>query len=239
MRSRWLGVVLGVSIPVTVAVGCIPDPTGDFESYNERTSSFRNVDSGTTFDAALPAGSLTGLYFGACLSKLAAGRVDRVLRFYTEVTYIQDAAPAVTGKISIKLTPLKLTQPGNLPPPTVSKSETIGSTYTIMDSPTNALGVYDGKIGTNVDDEPNTEIKVPGEANPISGREIEVESAAVSGRFGPGKFCSQLSGEVVVPTVITLEGADNTCIYFPVKEGDPTPPLAADRSDFAAGCPLQ
>ena len=225
------------------ALGCIPDPTGDFESYQERTQPFRDKpEASVPFDAAPPAGSVEGLYFGACLSKLAAGRIDRVLRFYTEVKYVQDPAPATTGKMTLKLTPMKLTQPGNLPPPTVSKDQTIGATYTITDSPTNASGVYEGKIGSDTDSDGKTEIKVPGEANPISGREIEVETAAVSGRFSsPGRFCSQLSGEVVVPTVITLEGDSNTCIYIPVKEGDPTPKLADDGSDFKAlnGCALQ
>jgi hypothetical protein len=239
MRSRWLGIVLGCSVPVLGAgvCGCIPDPEGDFKNYNERTASFRNQEAGA-FDAAPPPGSFEGLYFAACLSKLAAGRVDRVLRFYTQVKFIKDPDPATTGKISLELTPMKL-GPNDGPPPTVSKDQTVGDSYKIVDKPTNAIGVYDGAIGSDIDGDGKTEVKIPGASNPISGREIEVETAAVNGRVGPGRFCSQLSGEVVVPTIITLEGDANTCLYFPVKEGDVTPTLAKDGSDFKSGCPLQ
>ena len=245
MLSRWVVILVGTAVPALIGStlpGCIPDPKGDFQDYNDRTAQFRTVADASS-DSVAPVGTVEGLYFTACLSKLAAGRVDRVLRFYTVLKFTPTPGGPSAGKISLELTPMKLGpldangNPG--PPPTVSKSETVGETFKIVDSPTNALGVYVGAIGSDTDSDGKTEVKIPGIANPISGREIEVETAAVSGRFGPGKFCSQLSGEVVVPTVITLEGADNTCIYFPVKEGDPTPVLAADRSDFAAGCPLQ
>ena len=69
-------------------------------------------------------------------------------------------------------------------------------------------------------------------------RDIVIEQTALPGRFGAGRFCSQLSGEVTQPTIITLTGDENTCLYFPVKDGDPTPALAVDGSDFSAGCPL-
>jgi hypothetical protein len=210
------------------ASGCIPHPDKDFDSYNERTAQYREIPDAATSDSAPPAEPVKGLYFGACLSKLAAGRVDRVLRFYTEVDFLKDAN-APTGTITIKLTALKL-GPNNGPPAAVSKAETVGTTYTINNVATNALGVYDGTLG---------QVKIPGEANPISGREIIVEQAGLPGRFAPGTFCSQLVGQVTQPTEIELEGAANTCIYIPVKEGDATPVLKVDGSDFKGGCALQ
>jgi hypothetical protein len=235
MRSRWLGVVLALTIPASV-YGCIPHPSDDFDDYNKRTEQFRQTVDASS-DSAPPEGSVKGLYFGACLSKLAAGRVDRVLRFYTEVDFVKDAT-GPTGKISLKLTAMKLA-PGNQPPPTVSKSETVGKTYTIDNQPTDALGVYAGAIGSDTDGNGVSDVQIPAESNPISGREIIVENAALPGRFAPGTFCSQLSGHVVQPTDIELEGPANTCIYIPVKEGDPTPVLKLDASDFKAGCALQ
>lgn len=176
------------------------------------------VDSATALDAG-------GLYFGACLSKLSAGRIDRVLRFYTVVKYTA-VSPGGQAQISLAMTSLKL-GPNNTAPPTVSKSETVGATYTAT-SPASANGVYAAPLQT---------ITIPGAANPISGRDIVIEEAAVPGRFTPGKFCSQLSGHVVEPTDIQLEGDSNTCIYLPVKEGDPPPALQG--ADFPDTCALQ
>ena len=47
------------------------------------------TDGGTS--DAIATAPTEALYLGACLSKLAAGRVDRVLRFYTVVTYAPSA----------------------------------------------------------------------------------------------------------------------------------------------------
>ena len=176
----------------------------------------------STTDASVPAQTTEALYFGVCFSKLAAGRIDRVLRFYTKVK-------ATPTTVTVELTALKLAEGGG-PPATVSKSGTVGQTYTVTNAPRAASGVYaPASLGT---------ITIPGAANPISGRDIVVEQAAVPGKLVAGKFCSQLSGQVVSPTAITLEGADNTCIYFPVQDGDPTPVLQTDLSDFPATCAL-
>ena len=84
----------------------------------------------------------------------------------------------------MKLTALRLgpvdTNGNPGPPATVSKSETVGTTYAITAVTTNALGVYDAKIGVpNAQGVP--ELKIPGEANPISGRVITIENMSFSG----------------------------------------------------------
>ncbi len=226
VRSRWLTALLACAIPVTV--GACVDPKGEFDDFNKRTDGFRqNVPKdGGGVDSAPPVEAVEGLYLGACLSKLAAGRIDRVLRFYTETKFTPDPG-GTTGKITLKLTALKL-GPNIGPPPTVSKDQVVGATYTIADSPTNAQGVYAGVLGM---------VNVPGASNPLSGRDILIENAAVPGRFAKDRFCSQLSGHVVQPTDIQLDGDANTCIYLPVKEGDPTPPLKP--TDFPDTCTLQ
>jgi len=186
------------------------------------------VDSGPD---PLPIPALDGVYFTACLTRLAAGRVDRVFRFYTEVQFVPTKGPGggLSGSIELSMTPLRL-GPVQGPPTMVSREQTVGTTVKMV-ATTNSAGVYgSGTFGT---------LNIPAEANPISGRLIVIENAASPGRFGAGKFCSQLSGEVVEPTIITFIGNENTCIHFPVKSGDPLPALAPDRSDFANGCPLQ
>jgi hypothetical protein len=220
--------LLGFLLPITLACG-----TGSFTGNGDAgtdgaaapiaDSSTGAVDSGPSgTPGTVP---VAGLYFGACLSTLAASRIDRVLRFYTEVAYTPPTS-AAQGTIELKLTALKV-GPNQGPPLRVSKAETVGQTYTVAKGPLSASGVYAGALGT---------LTVPGAANPISGRDIVVEQAAVPGRFAPARFCSQLSGHVVQPTDLQLEGDANTCLYFPVKEGDPVP--AIQNGDFAAGCPL-
>lgn len=122
---------------------------------------------------------MNGIYFAACLTKLAAGRIDRVLRYYTEVSYVPaGGATGLAGEITMRLTALKLGV-GGAPPDAVSKSWTVGSTYTI-DTSVASSGVYMGPLGTVI---------VPGAANPISGRDILIENMATNSRFGTGKFC--------------------------------------------------
>lgn len=228
MRSRGLALLLGGSL--TLCMACIPDPKGDFDSYTDHTVQFRGQADGGGVDSAPPTVAVEALYYGACLSKLAAGRIDRVLRFYTETKFRPDAAGG-TGRLTIALTPMKLgpsNGAGFDPPPTVSKDQTIGTTYTVTDTATDAMGIYAAVLGT---------VNVPGAANPISGRDIVVENAQAPGKFGAGRFCSQLIGHVTVPTDIPLEGDANTCIYIQVKEGDATPPLTP--ADFPKTCSLQ
>ena len=210
-------------------VACFPDPAGDFKDYTDNTAPFRVTpkDAGPATDSAPPTVAEEGLYYGACLSTLAAGRIDRVLRFYTETKFTPDPAGG-TGKLTVKFTSMKL-GPSNGPPVSVSKSETVGMTYTV-ETTTDSKGLYAAALGT---------VNVPGASNPISQRDIVVEETSLPGKFARDKFCSQLIGHVTVPTDIRLAGEDNTCVYIKVKEGDPTPVLKPDRSDFPASCVLQ
>jgi len=226
MLSRSLTAALALALPL--AAGACVDPKQDFDAYNDRTTGFREtkpVDASVP-ETAPPTESFEGLYFGACLSTLAAGRIDRVLRFYTEVKFKPDATGG-TGKLTLKITALKL-GPNLGAPPTVSKDQTVGQSYAVTDTPTTAAGVFAADFGT---------VSIPGASNPISQRDITVEMTSLPGRFAKEKFCTQLIGHVVQPTDIPLAGDANTCLYFPVKEGDA--PTAIKNEDFANGCSLQ
>lgn len=198
------------------------DATGSCTSTYKVTATRSGADAG---DAGST--TTTGVYFAACLTQLAAGRLERVLRFYAETAFTS-SGPATTGNITLKLTPLKL-GPNNGPPPTVSKDQTVGTTYSITDSPTNAQGVYFGALGT---------VTVPGASNPISGRDIIIEQTKMDGRYvlPAARFCTQFAGHVTTPTDIVLAGSENTCVFIKVSPGDPLPPISS--SDFSAGCPL-
>lgn len=226
MRVRWLSIF---AVAGVVASACV-NPQGDFDNYADKTAPYREngAKDAAAPDAAPPTEAVQGLYFGSCLSTLAFFRLDRVLRFYTQTTFTPDASGG-GGHLVMKLTPLKLGPTVNgvsSPPTTVSQSETVGSTFT-LDSPTTPQGSYSGSLG---------EVTVPGAANPISGRDIVIEGTALAGRFAKERFCGQLSGNVVKPVPVTLNGPENTCIFVPVKEGDPPPDIKLE--DYQAGCAL-
>lgn len=227
MRSRVLAGSLIASLVSLASLACIPDPKGDFEDYTNRTGEFRQSGpkDGGDLDSAPPTQAVEGIYFGACLSKLAAGRIDRVLRFYTETKFTPGTGGGA-GKLTLKITPMKL-GPNNGPPASVSKSEAIGSTFTLNEVAVDARGSFPGSLGR---------VTVPGAANPISGRDIVIDDAAIPGRFAEEKFCTQLAGHVVQPTDIILEGDANTCLFFKAKEGDPLPSISVPM--FESGCPL-
>lgn len=227
-RPLRLYALIGASCTVCAAfAACLPNPSKDFDDYSDKTADYRKSGpkDGGDIDSAPPTQAVEGLYFGACLSKLAAGRIDRVLRFYTETKFTPGTGGG-NGKLTLKITPMKL-GPNNTAPPTVSKTETIGDTFALNEVDVDARGVFPGNLGT---------VKVPGASNPISGRDIVIENAAIPGRYAEEKFCTQLSGHVVQPTDIDLVGDDNTCLFFKSKEGDPLPALTVAM--FDPGCPL-
>ncbi len=161
-------------------------------------------------------GPTAGTYFGACFSQLSAGRTDRVLRFYTETRFVSSAGGVA---LTLKITPLRL-------PPTATNPETgtfgaaakSGSTFT-AEAAVDSKGVFTASFGT---------VNVPGDSNPISGRETIILNTVFKGRFtDPKKFCAQLSGNVTQPTQNQLEPGANTCLFFEANEGVPyiDPPL--------------
>jgi hypothetical protein len=227
MSARRLGCVACLAGSFAIVAACLPNPKKDFEDYSDKTADYRKSGpkDGGDIDSAPPTQAVEGLYFGACLSKLAAGRIDRVLRFYTESKFTPGAGGAAS-KLTMKITPMKL-GPNNSAPAAFVKSETIGDTFTIDSVDVDARGVFPGALGT---------VKVPGAANPISGRDIVIENTSLNGRYAEEKFCTQLAGHVVQPTDIELIGDDNTCLFFKTKEGDPLP--AINVAMFDPGCPL-
>ena len=223
-----MGPALAVVSVAGVLFACIPHPKDDFEDYTDRTGSFRPTNTPKDAeipDTAPPTMAVEATYFGACLSQLAAGRIDRVLRFYTETKFTPDASGG-TGKLTLKIPAMKL-GPNSGPPASFSKSENVGMTFAVNDQPVDAKGVYPADLGT---------VSIPGSSNPISGRDIVIENVKLPGRFAAKRFCSQLSGDVKQPTEITLTPSANTCIFQEAKDGDPLPAITV--ADFENGCPL-
>ena len=212
-------------------MSCLPDPAKDFDTYRERVAPLAPGSSGgsgdaATFDSAPPTEASQGFYYGACLSQLAFGRVDRVFNFLAETSFTPDAAG---GKLTLKLTSLKLSfeppaPPLGLPPKTVSKAGTSGPVQGNADpAAIDAAGRYSIELGR---------VTVPADANPITGRDVVIEATKLVGRFSKERFCARLNGNVTQPVTLTLDPPQNVCQFVLVKDGDATP-IFTDQSSFA------
>lgn len=151
----------------------------------------------------------TELNYVACLSQLAFGDVNKVLSFYAPVERTADS-------VSVSLKPLATEN--NAPPKTVTSLGTVGEASQAS-SPLGG-GQFTLDLG---------KMTIPGAANPISGRDLVIEAAKLTGTLS----CAHLSGDVTQPVQITLEPAQNTCRFFIVRDGDPAPKLTA--AEFNCG----
>lgn len=198
----------------TVVGACIPDPHGDYDRFVDDTADMRktaNVDAGP-IDAAAPVEAVEGLYYGACLASLAFGRIDRLLRFHTQTSFVPEGSG---GKLKLTLIPLTVQAD------TVSLANTIGDPIITPESAVAADGAFTADLGT---------AGVPGEANPISGRPIVIEGTKLTGRFGSkDRFCAELDGQVTVPIRQTLNDPGDICLFLPLNEGDAIPTLTKEE----------
>lgn len=224
------------------AIACIPHPAADFEDYKERTIPFATPTGGDAgqFDGSTVTEPTEGLYYGACLSQLAFGAPNKVFNFYTKTKFTPGAAGA-DGKLTITLQALKLKVDGTgapvspaAPPEKFDPSGRLDPLQTSKEVPVAGTKV---SIGFNdVAGRPGL-VVVPGLANPITGRDVEIENVKLTGIFAKEKFCALLNGTVVKPVNLELEPPKNVCQFIPVKDGDATP-ILTKAEDFAAStCP--
>lgn len=236
MRSLLLGTLLFATSLLAVAsfAACTGNVSpgfgeGGVDVEAGATDASEAEDAGTDAPASADAGpgATTGVYYAACLTQLAAGRVDDVFHFYAETSFTAGSVGA-SGKLSIAITPLKLGATGGAPA-AVSKSATTGAASSFVNTAVASTGRFTGDLGS---------VAIPAAANPISGSDVVIEQAVFDGKHAapPARFCSRLSGEVTKPVASTLTPANNTCIFIKVTAGAPPPVLTS--TDFAGGCPL-
>lgn len=228
MRARTPLVCLAVGLGI---VACLPKPDQDFEDFSKRANALPVVDAGGgSFEAAAPpTEAVTGLYYGACLCQLAFSQTNLVFNFLVNTSFVPD--PAGGGKLSLKLQPLKLASDGKHPPDVVSSAGIVGDVKDFeatVDNVAAADGRFTMELATTT---------VPGDANPITGRNVVIENSKLTGFFAKERFCARLNGDVVQPIQLTLDPPQNICEFFPIKEGDKTPVLTNDQ--FQPGsCPF-
>lgn len=199
-----------------LAIACIPHPADDFQDYGDKTADLRKApeqDAAAPVDAAPPVKPVNGIYFGVCYSQLSAGRQDRVLRFYTETSFVPSATG---GALTLRITPLMLpADPTKIEEAIFGKAAKRGDTFTVNAAPVDAKGLFTANFGT---------VFMPKEVNPISGRLVELRQATFTGRYADTKkFCAKLSGQLVQPSEATFTADANTCLFLESKEGDPYP----------------
>jgi hypothetical protein len=219
MGARSVFVLAGT---MAGTIACFPDPEGDFKAYEDRANAFAtpsDAGGGTFEPSPPPTEPVEGVYYGACLSQLAFGQVKKVFSFYTEVKF----AP---GRLSLTLQALKL-GPEQGPPPNVSKAGVSGEEKDAPASNVASDARFKIDLGT---------MTVPGDANPITGRDVVIESTALTGFFGQKTFCARLVGNVTQPIELALDPPRNICKFLPLKDGDATPAFRPE--DFEPGaCP--
>lgn len=224
MRARYSVLVAAVA----GIAACFPNPAKDFEDYAERADEFAPPEmGGGGFDAGPPpTEAVEGTYYGACLSQLAFYQLENVFNFYTETSFVPGEGG---GTLTLTVQALKLSEEGT-PPATVSSAGLVGERQGVAPSAPNvdAEGRYTVELGRTT---------VPGAANPITGRDVIIEDAKLTGLFGQGRFCARLNGNVTQPIKLTLEPEKNICQFVPIKDGDPTPTFT--QKDFTPeACPF-
>jgi hypothetical protein len=229
MRARYPLAFLAAALGV---FACFPHPAGDFEDFGDRVNALAPPvsDGGGNFEAAPPpTEAVTGEYYVACLSQLAYGQGSKVFSFFAETKF--EPEPGGGGKLSLALHPLKLGADAN-PPKVLSKADIVGETKNVPATTPNvaADGRYTIELGTTT---------VPGEANPITQRNVIIESTKLTGFFGTSRFCAQLNGNVTQPIPLTLNPPENICQFSPMKEGDAIPVIPNGDENYKAGaCPF-
>lgn len=225
---------LGTLVLPCVVPGCIPDPDTDFENYGHRSAPYGEVGGGGSFSGTPVSEPVEGTYYASCLSQLAFGATDKVFNFYAKVKYTPDGP---NGRLTMSLQSLKLNENPKGPPLKFEKAGTVGDEFKSKEpSAPNVINTKSTIEMDTVNGRPGFVI-IPGEANPITGRPVEVENTKLTGRFAKEKNCAYLSGKVVVPVTLELEPSKNVCQIVKANEGDPTP-IFKTADDFKADtCP--
>lgn len=94
----------------------------------------------------------------------------------------------------------------------VDLAETVGDAYKAtvrMDASATTL-----QLGT---------MTIPAAANPISARDIVLETAAFAGNIKETRSCVRMSGYVTSPIRQPIDPSTDTCVLVAVRDGDPIP----------------
>lgn len=196
--------------PMLMACGptiIVPD-TSDKDVKNDAQADIPpdadTFDSGS--DVEVPPES--HLYAVTCLTAFSSRNPSQGLRFYTKAIFYQ-------GNLSVEMTPLLKWAT------TLSRTETIGSTYVEKDVPlsNNSVKLV---LGT---------VQIPKDANGFSDKDLTITSLTFEGdASNRQRFCTTMSGHLTNPYPFDFQPSENTCLFIDSKEGENFPTLTG--SDF-------
>ncbi len=209
-RCTAASVLLGTLVTACVAA------RDQYDEYLDRSAGVRGKDptavEAGVFDGAPPTTAFSGTYAIACLPNLLAGRVDRALHFIAKVKF--DGT-----KLSVELRGMDKTA--------TNLSGGIGETYSATSTVSpSAKFLWDfGKP------------KFPREFNTIRDEDVEFSSATMDGiLIGEKKFCAELGGQIIKPSVVELGETTDVCLIEQVASETASFPQY-ERDDFA--CPFK
>ena len=147
------------------------------------------------------------LYFVSCLSVLAVGDRNKVLRFYA-------ASSSTADTFTLDLTPLKKSATK------VSKAQSVGAPQTTS----SGLAADTGRFKVSF-----SGISVDASANPFSTGPLTIAPMTLEGDKAAGRFCTKLDGAITAPLQQRLDPSADVCVFVPVNEGDPVPSVQASE----------
>jgi hypothetical protein len=151
----------------------------------------------------------TGAFVVYCLSTLSSGDTGQVLRFRGELA-------EEGGAMALTMTPLKTSG--------AQRSDTVGSAY-------KATAVLGGKGEFSLD---LGEVKIPGEANAISGSDITLSGTKlIGGVQSPDRLCAELDALLIEPFEYPLTTPGDVCLIL--RTADDTLPATPSAAEFSCG----
>ena len=174
-----------------LATACVA-ARDQYDEYLDRSASVRGKDptavEAGVFEGAAPDAGFNGTYAIACLPNLLAGRVDRALHFIAKVTF--DGS-----KLNVELRGMDKTA--------TNVSGGIGNSYSAS-SPVGADAKFKWDFGKP---------EFPREFNTIRDEDVAFSSATMDGiLISEKKFCAELGGQIVKPSVVELNDTVDVCL---------------------------
>ncbi len=217
MRSAAAGAAL-LAASGWLGTACV-DPKTDYDDWLIRTSNMRGQgvtpESDASYEASLPDGGFTQLYYMACISQVTNASVSDPTVFVANATY----TPSDTGGGGTFDFTDAVLQYG-----ATSLTQTAAASVPEMGIPVSADGVAVIDYGMTT---------IPASANPLQNGTVVFSALTLTFQIGPGHDLSaNVTRAYAEPIVQPInEPGQNVCVFIPMASmTDPLPALT--QSEF-------
>ena len=216
MRLAFAGMAV-LAASAWLGTACV-DPKTDYDDWLIRTTNLRNQtapENDASYEASLPDGGFTQLYYMACVSQLTDSTITEATIFVANATF----TPAETGGGgTFDLTDTAL-QFG-----ATNLSQTVGPQVVETGIPVSADGVAVINYGMTT---------IPAAANPLQNGIVVFGALTLTFQIGPGdNLCALATGNYTAPITLPMitPGQQNLCIYVPMTSTtEPLPTLTQSQ----------